>query len=126
MIILFILVGLIYDWGGIKDHPGPVRKQVGSPALIPTHTSGALQFPKRTSVRGRIFQLCTNVCVRVLLFRRRRTRRHRRWRVGASVEISAECRESDVFPHRTLLCPYYPHDRVVYQLAGSDVTQGGQ
>ena len=24
MIILFIFVGLIYDWGGIKGHPGPV------------------------------------------------------------------------------------------------------
>ena len=24
MIILFIIVGLIYDWGGIKGHPGPV------------------------------------------------------------------------------------------------------
>ena len=23
MIILFIIVGLIYDWGGIKGHPGP-------------------------------------------------------------------------------------------------------
>ncbi|TFK61038.1 hypothetical protein BDN72DRAFT_778696 [Pluteus cervinus] len=23
MIILFIIVGLIYDWGGIKNHPGP-------------------------------------------------------------------------------------------------------
>lgn len=25
LIILFIIVGLIYDWGGIKNHPGPVR-----------------------------------------------------------------------------------------------------
>jgi amino acid permease len=24
MIILFIIVGLIYDWGGINGHPGPV------------------------------------------------------------------------------------------------------
>ena len=24
MIVLFIIVGLIYDWGGIKGHPGPV------------------------------------------------------------------------------------------------------
>jgi len=24
MIILFIIVGLIYDWGGVKGHPGPV------------------------------------------------------------------------------------------------------
>ena len=24
MIVLFIIVGLIYDWGGIKHHPGPV------------------------------------------------------------------------------------------------------
>ena len=24
MIILFIIVGLIYDWGGIEGHPGPV------------------------------------------------------------------------------------------------------
>ena len=24
MIVLFIIVGLIYDWGGIKDHQGPV------------------------------------------------------------------------------------------------------
>ncbi|KAG6864442.1 hypothetical protein C0991_009500 [Blastosporella zonata] len=25
LIIVFIFVGLIYDWGGIKNHPGPVR-----------------------------------------------------------------------------------------------------
>jgi amino acid permease len=25
MIIVFIFVGLIYDWGGVKHHPGPVR-----------------------------------------------------------------------------------------------------
>ena len=25
MIIFFILVGLIYDWGGVRGHPGPVR-----------------------------------------------------------------------------------------------------
>jgi len=24
MIIVFIFVGLIYDWGGVKGHPGPV------------------------------------------------------------------------------------------------------
>lgn len=24
MIILFIIVGLIFDWGGVKGHPGPV------------------------------------------------------------------------------------------------------
>ena len=24
MIVFFIIVGLIYDWGGIKGHPGPV------------------------------------------------------------------------------------------------------
>jgi amino acid permease len=25
MIILFIFVGLIYDWGGVRGHPGPVH-----------------------------------------------------------------------------------------------------
>ena len=25
LIIIFIFVGLIYDWGGVKYHPGPVR-----------------------------------------------------------------------------------------------------
>jgi len=24
MIIFFIIVGLIFDWGGVKGHPGPV------------------------------------------------------------------------------------------------------
>ena len=24
MILFFIIVGLIYDWGGVKGHPGPV------------------------------------------------------------------------------------------------------
>ena len=33
MIVLFIIVGLIYDWGGIKHHPGPV-----SPTLPQTST----------------------------------------------------------------------------------------
>lgn len=32
MIILFIFVGLIYDWGAVKGHPGPVGTVfVGSP-----------------------------------------------------------------------------------------------
>lgn len=26
MIIVFIFVGLIYDWGGVKHHPGPVSR----------------------------------------------------------------------------------------------------
>ena len=25
MILVFIIVGLIYDWGGVRHHPGPVR-----------------------------------------------------------------------------------------------------
>ena len=25
MIVMFIIVGLIYDWGGVVHHPGPVR-----------------------------------------------------------------------------------------------------
>lgn len=25
MVIVFICVGLIFDWGGVKGHPGPVR-----------------------------------------------------------------------------------------------------
>lgn len=24
MVIVFIFVGLIFDWGGVKGHPGPV------------------------------------------------------------------------------------------------------
>ena len=24
MIVFFIIVGLIFDWGGVKGHPGPV------------------------------------------------------------------------------------------------------
>ena len=27
MIIVFIFVGLIYNWGGVHGHPGPVRLQ---------------------------------------------------------------------------------------------------
>jgi amino acid permease len=27
LIIIFIFVGLIYDWGGVKYHPGPVRSR---------------------------------------------------------------------------------------------------
>jgi len=28
MILFFIVVGLIYDWGGIKNHPGPVSHMI--------------------------------------------------------------------------------------------------
>lgn len=31
MIIVFIIVGLIYDWGGVVGHPGPVRIKSTSP-----------------------------------------------------------------------------------------------
>ena len=24
MVIVFVFVGLIFDWGGVKGHPGPV------------------------------------------------------------------------------------------------------
>ena len=33
MIVLFLIVGLIYDWGGIKGHPGPV-----GPFIVLTRT----------------------------------------------------------------------------------------
>ena len=42
MIIVFIFVGLIYNWGGVHGHPGPVRLPlllVLTPALSLTRTS---------------------------------------------------------------------------------------
>ena len=55
MIILFIFVGLIYDWGGIKGHPGPVsdcltREVVG----LNGFRKGPFKLPKRTSIYRRI------------------------------------------------------------------------
>jgi amino acid permease len=40
MVIVFILVGLIYDWGGVKGHPGPVGQHlvVGCLALAYKHS----------------------------------------------------------------------------------------
>ena len=35
MIIVFISVGLIYDWGGVRNHPGPVRRILPSLPFSP-------------------------------------------------------------------------------------------
>ena len=43
MIILFIIVGLIYDWGGIKKHPAPVG---------PFFIYLALYFSLNLSIKG--------------------------------------------------------------------------
>ena len=42
MIILFIIVGLIYDWGGVKGHPGPVGR-IGYSIYIPFSTQSSMQ-----------------------------------------------------------------------------------
>ena len=42
MIVLFIIVGLIYDWGGIKGHPGPV-----GPFIVLTRTFSQLNLLRR-------------------------------------------------------------------------------
>ena len=31
MVIVFIIVGLLYDWGGVKGHPGPVSAILARP-----------------------------------------------------------------------------------------------
>lgn len=43
MIIVFIFVGLIYDWGGVRGHPGPVSSP--STLLLPSHPSLAVSVP---------------------------------------------------------------------------------
>ena len=44
MIIVFIFVGLIYDWGGVRGHPGPVStvlpRVLPSAAAAVRHRSG--------------------------------------------------------------------------------------
>lgn len=40
------------------------------------------------------------------------------------MESSSECRESDIFPNRVLLCPDYPDHRIMHQLGRSDFTKG--
>ena len=42
MIVLFLIVGLIYDWGGIKGHPGPV-----GPFIVLTRTFSQLNLLRR-------------------------------------------------------------------------------
>ena len=42
MIIVFIFVGLIYDWGGVRGHPGPVRSLSFYP-LVPVSFSRLLR-----------------------------------------------------------------------------------
>lgn len=35
LIVIFIIVGLIYDWGGVIGHPGPVCLRSSHWRLIP-------------------------------------------------------------------------------------------
>ena len=42
MIILFMIVGLIYDWGGVKGHPGPVGR-IGHSIYIPFSTQSSME-----------------------------------------------------------------------------------
>lgn len=45
MVIVFIFVGLIYDWGGVKGHPGPVRYHLATTYIsLTTQTQGLSNF----------------------------------------------------------------------------------
>lgn len=64
MIIVFIIVGLIYDWGGVRGHPGPVRISLSLRLLtrsfhivltpyVLTHTRNSVYRVCQTSTTGR-------------------------------------------------------------------------
>ena len=71
MIVLFIIVGLIYDWGGIKDHPGPVGEFIVQ--LLPFFSSrslmeGLLNFRNDQAFVGGISAFATNLPVTLYSF----------------------------------------------------------
>jgi len=123
MIVLFIIVGLIYDWGGIKHHPGPV-----SPTLPQTSTPendaafffapGSFQLPRRPSVHRRLLRLRPNLRLRILLLWWDRTGSHRRRGVCQTLQVSSHSYQSHVLPNRHFLSPHYSHDWVVHQSWG--------
>ena len=59
LVVVFVIVGLIYDWGGVRGHPGPVRShsRQRSPErylVLITAAAGSRELPRRTSFRGRL------------------------------------------------------------------------
>ena len=69
LIVVFIIVGLIYDWGGVIGHPGPVspRYSLGGPILMPQ--LGPLELPERPSIHRRVPHVCADIRLRLLLVR---------------------------------------------------------
>ncbi len=132
LIVIFIIVGLIYDWGGVIGHPGPVRTLLShltpKPPTHPltySHTPspssafpGPLKLAQQPSLHRRLLHLRPNIRLRLLLLRRRRTRLARRRRVEKAAQDDPESRASDVPADYHFLCSCDFGDWVVYQLAG--------
>ena len=126
MIILFIIVGLIFDWGGVIGHPGPVRPEPLTSYDVIALTapcSGPLQLRKRTSVHRRLLRVCTDLHIRVLLVWRCRARNACRGRVCITAQECTERGPRDVLPHIALLRAHYSYDRALHQLRRPDTAQ---
>jgi amino acid permease len=64
MVILFIIVGLIYDWGGINGHPGPVCPFiVFTFSQLKSFMEGLSNFHNNQAFVGGISAFASNVAV---------------------------------------------------------------
>ena len=71
MIILFIIVGLIYDWGGINGHPGPVGAFIIQLLLLFStyfFMEGLSNFRNDQAFVGGISAFATNLAVTLFSF----------------------------------------------------------
>jgi amino acid permease len=69
MVILFIIVGLIYDWGGIKGHPGPVGPfDVQFYFFTQSFMEGLSNFHNDQAFVGGISAFATNLAVTLYSF----------------------------------------------------------
>ena len=123
LIVLFIIVGLIYDWGGVIGHPGPVSTHILqlSCAYIELSylTAGPVQLPQWPSFHRRLQRIRSDVRLCVLLVWRCRACFARSWRVDSSSRHHPSCGQGDLFPYHHFLYPNDAHHRTLHQLAGS-------
>jgi len=119
MIIIFIFVGLIYDWGGIKNHPGPVSslpflKRYRGRSPFPC--TGSIQLSRLASICRWFFCICSDIRIRLLFVRWNRASRSSCRRVRETLQSGASCNQSHLLPNPPFLHPDNPDDRPVHKL----------
>jgi len=129
LIVFFIIVGLIFDWGGVKGHPGPVCAysyiMKNNNPMSTYRITGPLELPKRTGLPRWFCGLRSDLRLRVLLLRWYRTRGRRCWGIREALQIRASSDQSHFLPHYLILYTYHLDDWLVHQSRRRNLVNSG-